>query len=394
MRHIAHLLLIAAPLGACSLPSLPSMSLFGDTSKSATSVAGELTANSTDPAGRSSGSVCRLQSRAQVRAESLIVQIKTTFNSSGAEETGAGILIAARGGTAFILTARHVVHKDRAGAPSIRVVSSFAPTGANATLSPRFQTPEKPYSDLAVIEARMSEQFGSGIDWQALRDPADSSEKRDFVVIGNPAGRGTTTTTPGPADITRHEVRVNSGVMEPGYSGGGIFDQHRRLAGIAIEDGGQFAIGYPIETPLALVRQAGLPVDLRAAPKQQPGVQLASVDAKQDAVAAGLRSKLKQEMSKSGYDPDCVHGNSYKLLITAQGWKESGSTSMLSVNGMLRSPGGAQLALDEERIGILHLPHQSPLTSREWIEDKSAPIVEKIVASLERRIAAHEATTR
>jgi S1-C subfamily serine protease len=336
-------------------------------------------------------SKCKAQEVAQTRAERLLVIITTRFASGAPSEFGAGLLLSVRGPTATILTAKHVVAKAGAGRPSIEVAIEGADGGVRklpAEVATRFHVSSDAYSDIAILQADLS---GAGPiatpDWAVLRSQQNARDLKDFVVIGNPGGAGKTVTPKGDADFrSARELRVNAGVMAPGYSGGGVFDSQRRLTGLVFEDGGQYAAAYPIDPVLGILKQTGVPVDLRIAPEGKRNVYLTDVDASTPELKQAARSAIIGALEKAGFEPECAGGSSYKLTLSLKGMTTSGISSTVEITPTFLGPDGGQFQVDKEQISFVHMIGRSSLNSVEAMEDKmrqfSGKLVEKLVTKM------------
>ncbi len=263
------------------------------------------------------GDTCKAQASAQRRADQLLVTISTKFASSGGQQFGAGIILSVKGTTAYILTAKHVVSSAGAGKPTIEVAIETADGAQHkliAEVASRFSLASEPYRDTAILQADLSRAgFVPAPDWAVLRSQTDR-DLRDFVVVGNPRGRGKTSTPKGDGDYrTSQELRVNSGVMEAGYSGGGVFNSSLRLVGLVFEDGGQYAAAYPIDPVIDLLNKAGVPVDLKLAPEPKKNIYLSDVEGSTPELREAGRAVMTDALEKNGFEATCASGNSYKL---------------------------------------------------------------------------------
>jgi hypothetical protein len=285
-----------------------------------------------------------------------VVLIRSRFATSRAEQFGAGVIVSVRNNIVHVVTARHVVHQERGGKATVEVAFAVDETryvpATVASTKPR-QAGE-PLSDLAVLQVDakpLSGQILAGSSWAVVRHKADVFDLKDVAVIGNPGARGKSVTPPGPAQFASgNELRINSGVMEQGYSGGGAFDAQWRLVGIVYEDRGSFAAAYPIEPVLKLIADTGLPVDLAAAGTSKKGIHLARVAGEPPELRTSVSSAVRDLLQREGYDPDCDTPDAYKLTMTVGVRPASLSTTVAEIQSIFVGPTGAQLATERQQL--------------------------------------------
>jgi hypothetical protein len=322
-----------------------------------------------------SGAKCQSHAEALERAERLVVRITTKYTSGAPTAHGAGILLSVQGSTAYILTANHVVDNAAAGKPAISVVFD-APGGAAHTASAiaatRYSWPRDLYPEVAVIQADLR-QTGriAPPQWDILRDSRDRSELKDVIAIGNPAGRAKTVTPKGDAELrSARELRLNSGVMEQGYSGGAVFDAQKHLAGLVIEDSGQYAAAYPIEPVLAMLKTAGVPVDLVSAPAAKKNIYLKGVAGNTPELEAAGRIAISAALQEAGFEPACTTSGSYKLSVQLKGVDMSGTSTAVEMEPAFEGPGGEPFQIEKMELSFIHMIGYSPLSSTEALEKK------------------------
>lgn len=331
------------------------------------------------------GATCRSRTAALQRAERLLVTITTKFAIGAPTEFGAGIILSIKGNTAYILTADHVVRKSTGGKPSILVAVEAADGTTRqikAEVATRFTWSSDLYKDIALLQADVS-RSGPVMDWAILRSAQSSNNLKDFVAIGNPAGRGKTATPKGDADYkSTAELRVNSGVMEPGYSGGGVFDAQMHLAGMVFEDRGQYAAAYPIDPILNLLRTAGVPVDLATASDAKKNIFLSDVQGSTPEIEQAARAAITQALVNAGFEPQCSSQNAYKLSLLLKGMTTSGTSSAVEMVPTLLGPDGGQLQVDKVQVSFLHMLGLSPLSSPDALSKKMSEAAEAIVSKV------------
>lgn len=331
---------------------------------------------------------CHGLTAAQRRAERLLVTITTQFASGAPEEFGAGILLSMNDSKVSILTARHVVHKQNAGRPSIKVTlqeNDGTKHKFTTRIDPRFTPSSGAYRDIAVLQANIvRDKHFPPPHWAVLRDARNNDNLKDFVIIGNPRGRGITVTPKGDADYkSSSELRVNAGVMEPGYSGGGVFDAERRLVGIVFEDGGQYAAAYPINPILDMLKTAGIRTDFTVAPASKRNIYLTDIQATTPELKQAALTAFTETLEKAGYEPGCSSPGAYKLSLLLSGIKTSGASSAVEIRPTFLGPDGGAFQIDNEHMSFLHVPGMSPLSSEEKLKTKMGEAAQSLLNKLQ-----------
>jgi hypothetical protein len=335
---------------------------------------------------------CKAQDLARRRSEQLVVAISTTFSNGAAPEYGAGLLLSIKGATATILTAAHVVKKAGAGKPTIGIQIEGADGATHKVageVSARFAFSSSTYGDIAILQADLSRLGATpNPDWDVLRPQKDSNDVKDFVVIGNPAGRGKQTTPKGDAEYkSSRELRINAGVMEQGYSGGGAFDGQRRLAGLVFEDGGQYAAAYPIEPVLGVLRTAGVPIDLKQAPNGQRNIYLSTVDGTSPELKQSGADAFAGALQGAGFEPGCLTPGAYKLTIYLKGTRTSATSSEVEVIPSFVGPEGAPIPMEKERISFIHMIGRPSIYSVEALQEKVRKTADALAEKLAQKVA-------
>jgi hypothetical protein len=386
MTRVCVAIALLSMLTGCS-PRLPGFGL----SDSPSGPAAALTGAQAAPSGANGDAGCKSQDLARRRSEQLIVAISTTFSSGAAPEYGAGILLSIRGSTATILTAGHVVKRSGAGKPAISIQIEGA-GGAihkvSGEVSARYPLQPSPYSDIAILQADLSRTGAiPAPDWGALRQQKDMNGVKDFVVIGNPAGRGKQTTPKGDAEYkSSRELRINAGVMEQGYSGGGAFDGERRLAGLVFEDGGQYAAAYPIEPVLGVLRAAGVPVDLKPAPNGQRNIYLSTVEGTSPELKQSGADAFAAALQGAGFEPGCLTAGAYKLTLYLKGTRTSATSSEVEVIPSFVGPEGAPIPMEKERISFIHMIGRPSIYSVEALQEKVRKTADTLAEKLAQKV--------
>jgi hypothetical protein len=373
-------------LGLLSACQMPAVVFFPDETST---VEAEQKLSAPDvPQDASKRTKCQGLTAAQQRAKRLLVTITTQFASGAPEEFGAGILLSMNDSQIFILTARHVVHKQNAGRPSIKVTLEGGDGTTHkftARIDPRFAPSSGTYRDLAVLQADIKrDKHFPPPHWAVLRGARSNDNLKDFVVIGNPRGRGKKVTPKGDADYkSSSELRVNSGVMEPGYSGGGVFDAERRLVGIVFEDGGQYAAAYPINPVLDMLKTAGIRTDFTVAPASKRNIYLTDIQATTPELKQAALTAFTEALEKAGYEPNCSSPGAYKLSLLLNGIKTSGASSAVEIRPTFLGPDGGAFQIDKEDMSFLHVPGMSPLFSVEKLKSKMDEAAKRLLSKLQ-----------
>ncbi len=389
MKRTVIIGLAAAFLSGCSLGKMDISSLTAgkSTGEDQTAQAKPVPADKLE----TRDNTCKGRQAAQVMAERAIITIKAKFASGAPSEFGAGIIVSAKGSSLYILTANHVVRKPGAGAASVEVTITDG-IGSHRTVPAKIMgsfSPSEPYTDLALLQAeagRTGEAL-SALDWAILREARYSNDLKNFVIIGNPAGGGKTTTPPGDADFRNAaELHINSGVMQPGYSGGGVFDAARHLAGIVFEDRGQYAAAYPIEPVLALIRMSGVPVDLKTATASKKEIYLSDVDASSPELKQAATSAIGKALESAGFEPFCPSAGAFKVAIFAKAIKTSGTTAIIELQPTFFDQNGGAVRIEKEQVSLTFFVGFSPLSSPEELEAKLKQGAEKLVSKISKKM--------
>ena len=359
---------------------MPSIPLLGGSAKPA----GEQTTGSITPTAAavvpaagpaaSTGS-CQSQVEAEARAKRLVVLVRAEFPVSRDAHFGSGVVIAARNRSLYVVTARHVVHKDRAGKPAIKVaLSDNDRPGVPATvLATRFPA-RGAYADLAVLQvdgAALPPDLASGL--AIVRDSRDGTPVKEALVIGNPADRGKTVSPLASALMPVPDVLQVTSTIEPGYSGGGAFDRSWRLIGIVFNDSSSFAQAYPIDPVLSLLRQMDIAVDLAPAPAAKKGIHLTQVSGEPPDLNASVSRNVRDLLQRDGFEPGCDSPDAHKLTVSVRVRAGSLTTSVAEIQSVVSRPGGGELARLRQEI------HYTSFNSANSIEAKVKPMAQELV---------------
>lgn len=197
----------------------------------------------------------------------LVVMVRGQIR--GELTNGAGIIFGTRGDRLYIATANHVVRWGKDQAESITVELRGIP---GEPLEAKLLNPHsgRDQLDLAVLSVRGVKSEAIPLDlipFDRLGD-ATRAERGDAVYsVGYPQGKAWRVNV-NPDRITRTVgdlIRYESNVIEPGYSGGGLFNTRGKLVGMIRTDEPPEGEAVKINRILAAVSQWGFPVNLQLA---------------------------------------------------------------------------------------------------------------------------------
>lgn len=170
------------------------------------------------------------------------VLIESTFGLGGS--LGSGVILRVIDGTAYIVTNRHVIdgdYQDRSDEqPDLADLGPLSVTTVEQTRVPAQVEWVAPHGvDLSIISAPVGAAAAGDIQ-AALWDLADPPQVgEDVFAIGNPQGLSWTYTGGSVSQVRRrslhgYSVRIiqSTAAVNPGSSGGGLYDEAGRLVGI------------------------------------------------------------------------------------------------------------------------------------------------------------------
>ncbi|MBQ8512446.1 MAG: trypsin-like peptidase domain-containing protein [Clostridia bacterium] len=164
-----------------------------------------------------------------------VVEIVTEFNvQSGwyqyvTQGAGSGVIISTDG---YIITNTHVITDESTGVPSDQITVRLA----DGTEYPAKTIGYDADSDISIIKIE-----ATGLTAAQCGDSDKLSVGEELVIVGNPLGELGGTVTNGIVSATEREIQVNSVTMSliqtnaavnPGNSGGGMFNMKGQLVGI------------------------------------------------------------------------------------------------------------------------------------------------------------------
>lgn len=206
-----------------------------------------------------------VQSAAIDRALRANVMIEAPAGSSDQRTVASGVILQMRDGVAWIVTARHVVDRAFAGTmraeqpalDSLRGISVVTVDRQRAAATVQWIAPGS--IDLAVVSAPLHGPRAEPASWDRAVTPSVAAA---VFTVGNPGGAGWVR-----ADGTLAQMRDDRRdgrasrilwtnlYLEPGNSGGGLYDTDGRLIGInslgAVGNDPRFPGGLGLSTALS-----------------------------------------------------------------------------------------------------------------------------------------------
>jgi Trypsin-like peptidase domain len=314
----------------------------------------------------------------QAKAERLIATIRSgpSDPASGAPtEDGAGIVIADDPERTLVVTARHVVETD----VDDRVIDVQIKGRASHRATVRWMSNDPVFRDLAVLAVEREPQEGSLVDAFGILAPVDQPVAGPgFVFIGNPAGRGVTTTAPGDGRVNDASSVQIAVAVDQGYSGGGIFDPNRQLVGLTIADSQSAGLGYPIASVLTLLKAQGIVVALSPATESKRGILLGEVTGEPPELVATIRQNFHSALESGGLDPDCNALSAYRLGMRVAGRHDGATEAVIEVFPALQDP---------KRTPVVVEPYKTLVPKWPWstwsaVEPDMKPLVKRIVSAM------------
>jgi Trypsin-like peptidase domain len=195
------------------------------------------------------------------QAKNMLVLIESEIN--GEQHFGAGMIFAHNADRLYIATANHVVRQGLQAADRVRLRLRFLP---GETVEAKLLENVDRDLDLAVIAVVGVKGKGiptSELNFDLLADTSSLQPGMDVSSVGYP-GRRAWYTSQLPqrlSEIGSSAIRFEATWIEPGLSGGGLFDPSWRLIGMVVSDSPPVGMAIPASQIHARLRQWGYPVD-------------------------------------------------------------------------------------------------------------------------------------
>jgi Trypsin-like peptidase domain/BON domain len=203
-------------------------------------------------------------------AQSVVVMVQGQIEAETV--LGAGLVVGARAGRLYVATANHVVRRGAAVARELTVNLRTLP---GERLPARVLEHADRRLDLAVLAVqgeRGQPVSLDGITLGILGSPGELTLGDNLHAIGNPLGSAWQVNL-NPFRYRRSDgdqFRFEALSIQPGHSGGGVFDQQWRLVGMVVQDEPPDGVALSIARIVALLKEWGYPVALTPARPSSP----------------------------------------------------------------------------------------------------------------------------
>jgi hypothetical protein len=315
---------------------------------------------------------------AQCRSASLVAE-NTTVMVNGKFAVGAGIIMAARGSNIYIATAKHVVNEPGLNAASITV--KFR-TGETASAKGIHKAPSKDLAFLVIENGELAEQLHQKLSWHILRSRSARklSSGRDLAIIVGQGAEKEWAKPLEPEPIGGQKadlIEIQSTTIQPGFSGGGVFDPSGLLIGVITTDTGSMAEAITIEAALSEARRLKLPVDLSEIDLTPVPIFIAPVTGVPEdwdqLIRDSLRHKLELQLERLGFRLlDCDSGSrAISVFGAVEVQRTSFTTDVAIVRWQFIHLNGLANAPTPQRLEFIRLPWTDI-----WVKD-SARLLER-----------------
>lgn len=196
--------------------------------------------------------------------KSLVVMIEGKLD--GAPTQGAGFVFAVEGGWTHVVTAYHLVRQGdrRATDLTIRFWQNQQETFPAELYKDSFG------DDLAVLRVKGPQ---AAVEFRRLADLEQLKTSQPVYAIGHPNDKGPWNVTYQPltiSDIEKSHLRVQSQLIEEGFSGGPLIDEHKLLIGMVLAAGDSTAKVVRIDRIAEVLRRdLNLTVELSGIPSSR-----------------------------------------------------------------------------------------------------------------------------
>ena len=201
------------------------------------------------------------QMSGQAEAEHIVVMVRARFDTE--EQWGAGLVVGARAGRLYIVTANHVVRR----AATVAHVTVSLRTLPGEWHPARVLDHADRHLDVAmlVVVGQPGQPIAGGpLPFAILGSPETLNVGDDLRAIGNPLGSAWH------VNLTPFKYRKADGdrfsfeapLVQKGHSGGGVFGPGWRLMGMLVHDEPPDGVAVSISRLVARLKDWGYPVDL------------------------------------------------------------------------------------------------------------------------------------
>jgi Trypsin-like peptidase domain len=315
---------------------------------------------------------------AQCRSASLVAE-NTTVMVNGSFAVGAGIIMAVRGSNIYVATAKHVVNESGLKAASITV--KFR-TGEKASVKNIHKAPSKDLAFLLIENSELAEKLQQKLSWQILRSRSArrlSSGRELAIIVGQGAEKEwSRPLEPEPIGGQKADlIEIQSTTIQPGFSGGGVFDPTGLLIGVITTDTGSMAEAITIEAALSEARRLKLPVDLSEIDLTPVPIFIAPVTGVPEdwgqLIRDNLRHKLELQLERRGFRLlDCESGSrAIGIFGAVEVQRTSFTTDVAIVRWQFNHLSGLANTPTPQRLEFVRLPWTDI-----WVKD-SARLLER-----------------
>ena len=315
--------------------------------------------------------------------EDAIVMLDVKHRSHN--ESGAGIVISVQDTRIFIVTAKHVVVEAGRNAAEVRVRFK----GTEARFQAQFAASQFSAGiDMAVViveDAKLANALGQALPWHLLRSRAHGLETQFAIIVGQGGGQSwAKSIAPEPiAKRDQKSIAIESKIVQPGFSGGGVFDPSGQLIGLILSDNNGIAEAYSIQFVLAEASRLGFPIDLKEIPYSKDSVFIAPIAQAPGEWGQQIEAALRRKLQERGHQVlDCDAPKVAKIRADIDVRQPSATTDVAVIKWQFVDPVGAIFPFAPQYIEFQHWPWQDI-----W-KAKSDTLSEKTDAAVEAAIKA------
>ncbi|MEP6390342.1 MAG: serine protease [Halioglobus sp.] len=191
-----------------------------------------------------------------------VVMIDASIN--GTTGFGAGIVVGARAGRIYIVTANHVVRSGRSEASDIKVRFHFLP---GEKFDAKLLDNKDRDMDVAILSVNASggQVPESEFKFKILGDSDTLERGSDVHPLGNPGAKawGVALRPEKVASRKATEIAFQSSYIQGGHSGGALLDGCGDIVGLIVRDNAPNGEAVRIESVLELLKQWNYPLNLQ-----------------------------------------------------------------------------------------------------------------------------------